>query len=203
MDSQSLPLDLQASLESGFESAVISPDVPANEFLTKEEYVPACPRTLKEAGLHQNDLFPLVLKFLFLHGNQSGGTIARQIKIPFTMLEPALAALKADLLIGHKQSAGVGDYEYELSPKGIEQARLHLSRSTYCGAAPVSLAAYRSSILRQSIKNLKPTFKAVTEALDDLVVTFGVDAGHLATPTVEIANDITHVVFGNRNLHRL
>jgi hypothetical protein len=172
MDSQShLPLDLQASLEGGLESAVISPDVPANDYLTKEEFVPACPKSLKEAGLHQNDLFPLVLKFLFLHGNQAGATIARQIKIPFTMLEPVLASLKADLLIGHKQAAGVGDYQYELSPKGVEQARLHLSRSTYCGAAPVSLAAYKSSILRQSIKNLKPTFESVAKALNDLVVT--------------------------------
>lgn len=171
MDSQTQPLDLQSSLAGGLESAVISPGVPANDFLTKEEYVPACPKTLKEAGLHQNDLFPLVLKFLFLHGNQAGGTIARQIKIPFTMLEPVLAALKADLLIGHKQAAGVGDYQYELSPKGVEQARLHLSRSTYCGAAPVSLAAYKSSILRQSIKNLKPTFGSVSKALNDLVVT--------------------------------
>lgn len=82
-----------------------------------------------------------------------------------------LDALKSDLQIGHKNSAGIDDYEYELSPKGLEQARIHLSRSTYCGAAPVSMAEYRKSILRQSVKNLKPTFQAVAQALSDLEVT--------------------------------
>ena len=170
MDSQS-PLDLHASNTGGLEAAIVAPNVPANDIVTKEEFIPAQPKSLKEAGLHQNDLFPLVLKFLFLHGNQAGGAIARQIKLPFTMIEPVLESLKADLLIGRKNSAGVGDYEYELSPKGVEQARLHLSRSTYCGAAPVGLNQYKSSIHRQSIKNLKPTFDEVSAALSDLVVT--------------------------------
>lgn len=135
------------------------------------EFIPRQPRSLKEAGLHQNDLFPLVLKFLFLHGSQSGGRVASQLKIPSGLLGPVLDSLKSDLLIGHKSSIGVADFEYELSPKGSEQARIHLSRSTYCGAAPVSLAEYRMSILHQSIKNLKPTFQNVARALDDLEVT--------------------------------
>ncbi len=172
MDSQpQSSMDFQTAFTAETEAAVVAPDDSAKQILARDEFVPPQPKSLKEAGLHQNDLFPLVLKFLFLHGNQAGGNIARQIKIPFTLLEPVLASLKADLLIGHKNSAGVGDYEYELSPKGVEQARLHLSRSTYCGAAPVSLAHYKSSILRQSIKNLKPTFKDVASALSDLMVT--------------------------------
>lgn len=112
-----------------------------------------------------------MLKFLFLHGNQSGANVANQVKVPFTLIRPVLDALKSDLQIGHKNSAGIDDYEYELSPKGLEQARIHLSRSTYCGAAPVSMAEYRKSILRQSVKNLKPTFQAVAQALSDLEVT--------------------------------
>lgn len=135
------------------------------------EFVPQEPKSLKDAGLHQNDLFPLVLKFLFLHGNNSGSRIANQIKVPFSLIRPVLDSLKADLLVGHKQSAGVGDFEYELSPKGVEQARIHLSRSTYCGAAPVSLEEYCKSVMRQSIKNLKPSYQDVLEALSDLEVT--------------------------------
>jgi len=135
------------------------------------DFVPRQPNSLLEAGLHRNDLFPLVLKFLFLHGNQSGGRIANQIRVPYGLIIPVLESLKSDMLIGHKSSSGVADYEYELSPKGVEQARIHLSRSTYCGSAPVTLVDYRKSILRQSVKNLKPTFEAVAEALNDLEVT--------------------------------
>jgi len=79
--------------------------------------------------------------------------------------------LKADLLVVLKNSAGIGDYEYELTPKGIEQARIHLSRSTYCGSAPVSIAEYQDSVFRQSIRNLKPNFQDVANALSDLEVT--------------------------------
>jgi predicted ATPase with chaperone activity len=166
-------MDTQSSFTPGH---VEMPVVPSQEktraaYAGTEEFIPRQPGNLKEAGLHQNDIFPLVLKHLFLHGNQSGANIANQIKLPVTVLRNVLDSLKADLLIGHKNAAGVGDYEYELSPKGIEQARIHLSRSTYCGAAPICLAQYRKSIMRQSIKNLRPTFQAVAHALSDLEVT--------------------------------
>ncbi len=148
-----------------------TPTPAAQKVSDGELFVPREPQTLKDAGLHQNDLFPLVLKFLFLHGNNSGARIANQVKVRFSLLRPVLDTLKADLLIGHKQSAGVGDYEYELSPKGVEQARIHLSRSTYCGSAPVGLNEYCKAIMRQSIKNLSPTFEDVANALGDLEVT--------------------------------
>ncbi len=164
-------LDMNATLNDGNPPVFVSGDVSAEQALTMEEFLPAKPKSLKEAGLHQNDLFPLVLKFLFLHGNQSGGKIARQVKLPFELIEPVLVSLKADLLIAHKTAAGsVGDYEYELTPKGVEQARLHLSRSTYCGAAPVSLAHYCAAIEAQSIRRLRPTFQDVAAALKDLIV---------------------------------
>jgi len=134
-------------------------------------FSPRRPTSIEEAGLRLNDLFPLTLKFLFLHGNASGNQIASQIKLPFELITPALEALKADLLVTLKTSAGIGDYEYELTPKGIEQARIHLSRSTYCGAAPVSIADYQDSVFRQSIRNLNPNFQDVANALSDLEVT--------------------------------
>ena len=135
-----------------------------------EEYIPRKPSSLKEAGLHPNDLFPLVLKLLFLHGNKSGMQISNQVKVPFQLLESIMATLKADLLVGHKNSAGVSDYEYELSPKGVEQARLQVKRNSYCGAAPVGVKVYTAAVARQSVKNLKPSFDQVRAALSDMVV---------------------------------
>ena len=60
------------------------------------DFVPRQPNSLLEAGLHRNDLFPLVLKFLFLHGNQSGGRIANQIRVPYGLIIPVLESLKSD-----------------------------------------------------------------------------------------------------------
>jgi hypothetical protein len=152
------------------EFAGLPADAHADSQDLQNEYIPRRPSSLKEAGLQPNDLFPLVLKLLFLHGNKSGMQISHQIKVPFQLLEPIMSSLKADMLVGHKSSAGVSDYEYELSPKGVEQARLHIKRSSYCGAAPVGLEVYNAAVARQSIKNLQPTFAQVREALGDLVI---------------------------------
>ena len=141
-----------------------------NSPLPQDTFIPRQPRTLKQAGLHPNDLYPLVLKFLFLHGANTGGKIANQIKLPFTVVEPVVTQLKADLLISHKSAAGVGDFLFELSPKGVEQAKLALARSTYCGSAGVSISEYVQSVELQSVKNLKPTMEDVEAALSDLTV---------------------------------
>ena len=134
------------------------------------EQVPPAPESLQAAGLHPNDIRPLVLKFLYVQGSQPGGRISRQVRLAHAIVEPILAELKADLLIGHKKSAGVGDFEYELSPKGVEQAKMHLARTTYCGAAPVGIPQYTEAVMRQSIRHLKPTFDDVREATKDLLV---------------------------------
>ena len=141
-----------------------------DNFDPTREQIPQPPESLREAGLHPNDIYPLVLKFLFLHGSQPGSKISQQVKLSFSILEPILASLKADLLVGHKKSAGVGDFEYELSPKGVEQAKLHLSRTSYCGAAPVGILEYKEAVMRQSVRHLKPTFDNVRDALGDLLV---------------------------------
>lgn len=142
----------------------------ADGFDPRVEQIPEPPESLKHAGLHPNDIYPLVLKYLFLHGATNGNRIAKQVKLAFPILEPIMASLKADLLVGHKTSSGVGDYVYELSPKGVEQAKMHLSRTTYCGAAPVGLKQYTEAVKRQSVRHLKPTFEDVRVALEDLLV---------------------------------
>jgi len=174
------PLDVTASLSQlpgnaqlpGNGAAVQAESIPPvmqNAPLTNGEFQPLRPQTLQASGLNFNDLSPLLLKFLFLHGVQSGRRIAEQVKLPFDVVDPILGELKTDLLVSIKSASVVGDYVFELTPKGQEQARLHLERSTYCGAAPVGLTEYRNSVLRQSVKNSRPRFEDVANALQGLV----------------------------------
>ncbi|QEG23428.1 ATP-binding protein [Mariniblastus fucicola] len=134
------------------------------------EYAPPAPTTLESAGLHPNDLYPLVLKFLYLHGQRTGIRIAEQLKLPFHVVEPVIQSLKQDLLIAHKAAAGMSDYSYEIAPAGIEQAKIHLARTSYCGAAPVNIEDYRKAVTAQSLKRLRPTFEDVKRALADLTL---------------------------------
>ena len=165
-------LDLTASLAQptvGL-SANLLQDDNLSKSLPNDQFIPYQPKTLNESGLSEKDLMPLLLKFLFLHGPQSGRQIADQVKLPFEVVEPSLGVLKTELMIGLKSSNLVGDAVFELSPKGIEQAKRCMERSTYCGAAPVELEQFNNGVLRQSVKNAKPTFENVRGAMSDLLV---------------------------------
>ncbi len=136
---------------------------------TTDDFLPLRPHSLKESGLTINDMSPLLLKFLFLHGVQSGRNISDQVKLPFDVVDPLLGELKSDLLVSIKSASVVGDYAFELTPKGVEQAKMHLERCTYCGAAPVSLKEYRNAVLRQSVRNSRPRYDDVAGAMQGLV----------------------------------
>ncbi len=134
------------------------------------EYLPVQPESLEATGLAPKDLFPLILRRLFLYGDQSGYSMAQQLRLPMNFVTPVLQLLKINMLLTHKASAANNDYVYELLPKGAEQARLAIERSTYCGAAPVSIAEYTNSVLRQSLANSKTNIHSVQSALSDLVM---------------------------------
>ena len=167
------PLDVTASLGStsaySNNAAIVTQPSTEPAVTNGDSFVPMRPQSLKESGLTDKDISPLLLRYLFLHGTQSGRGIANQIKLPFDVVDPVLAELKTELLVSIKSASVVGDYVFELTPKGQEQARMHLERSTYCGAAPVSLGEYRNSVRRQSIKNSRPNFDDVLGALRGLV----------------------------------
>ena len=165
------PTNMAAPSADAFISTVPSPpDLQESDeaLAIGGEYAPPAPTSLEDAGLHPNDLYPLVLKTLFLHGQRSGYDIAEQMKLPFAIVEPVLQTMKQDLLIGMKSSAGVSDFTYQITPTGVEQARIHLARTSYCGAAPVNIKAYEKAVSAQSVKQLKPTFDEVKEAFSDL-----------------------------------
>ena len=148
----------------------VLPPQPVAASVHEDRFMPLEPANLGDASLNENLVGTLVLKFLYVRGVFNGRAIAEQIKLPFPIVERVLYSLKNQLLIGYRGAAVGGDYQYELSPKGLEKARNHMEHCTYFGAAPVSVKEYVESIRRQSLKNLCPNFAQVAAALDDLVV---------------------------------
>ena len=144
------------------ETAVVTP--------APDRFVPVRPVSLEQASLNESLVSALVLKFLFVRGVNSGHAICGQIKLPFPVVERVLQAMKNQLLIGYRGASMGGDYQYELTPKGLEQARDLMAHCTYFGAAPVSVPDYVESIKRQSLKNLRPNFQHVSNAMSDLVI---------------------------------
>ncbi len=134
-----------------------------------QTFVPYKPNSLKETHLSENDLFPIILKYLYVRGSQAGRQIASQIKLPFSIVEPLLTELRGRLLIAYRGAAVGGDYEYELTPNGTEHARQFYKVCTYCGSAPVTLNQYIESVYAQTLRTLKPDMQSISEAMSDLV----------------------------------
>ena len=138
--------------------------------LEQKSFVPLKPSTLQETRLSDSLLESLILKTLHNLGVASGRRIADQMKLPFGIVNEMLHALKMQLLVAHKASAAMSDYEYELSQAGFERARRFTEQCTYFGAAPVALEDYLASIEKQSIRNIRPRMPHLRMAFEDLLL---------------------------------
>ena len=135
-----------------------------------KSFVPREPASFQEAGLRGAQVEALVLKFLLNTGGNTGREIAEQIALPFGIVEPLLRSLKMDQLVVYRSGALVGDYVYELTPRGAERARSHAEQSTYFGSAPVPLSEYAASVEAQSCRHQKPQIADVRRTFSSLVL---------------------------------
>ena len=78
--------------------------------------------------------------------------------------------MKGEQFVVHRRSAGVNDYEFELTVPGVERARRLFEQATYFGTAPVSLEDYTRSIVQQAPGRERPTTQSLQKALGDLLV---------------------------------
>lgn len=131
---------------------------------------PIEPQTLEEAGLQEADIEALTLKFLNAYGNNLGRQIAKQIKLPFGIVQGVLNSLKNQMLVSYKSLAVANDYEYELTEIGYEKASRLTDLCSYCGAAPVGFKQYVESVKKQSLRRLKISPKEVKRAFSDLLL---------------------------------
>lgn len=160
----------QASLQNRVAPVPNQPRPTQPTIQGKGEFVPREPESLREAGLREPQIEALVLKFLLNTGGNTGREIAQQLALPFGLMEKLLQSMKLDQLIGYRGASVVGDYLYELAPRGVERARSHATQSTYFGAAPVPLADYVASVEAQSVRHEKPSIGSVKQTLRDLTL---------------------------------
>ena len=133
-------------------------------------FVPIEPESIQAAGLTASEVEALILKFLLARGDAAGRDIAEQVKLPFVLVDELLRQMKNDRLVGHRGSAPMNDYRYELSDVGRERARRYSAYCTYFGSAPVSLGDYIASVHAQSLTNQQPTADHLQQALGDLLL---------------------------------
>lgn len=131
---------------------------------------PPEPESLEHAGLTEGEVESLILKTLLQVNSCTGSQMAASICLPRTMTCVALDRLRDELLIAIKGSAGVHDYNYQLTDAGFQRARRYAEQRNYAGAAPVPLSAYETAIRRQSIQHSKLRLSQLREALSDMTL---------------------------------
>ncbi len=133
-------------------------------------FVPREPESLAAAGLTDSEVEGLILKFLAARGDATGAGIADQIKLPYALVNECLFRLKNTRLIGYRGSAGMNDFEYQITDHGRDTARRLAAQCTYFGAAPVSLEEYVESVHAQGDSMRTPTPDDLARAFEGLVL---------------------------------
>ncbi len=107
--------------------------------------IPLAPSTYQEAGLSLDMLIQLALKTLHFAGELSGVDLARRMGLQFSVIEPAIDALKTQhqLEIGGGSMVGRASYRYRITDAGRQRAALFLETNHYVGVAPVPFDQYQ------------------------------------------------------------
>jgi energy-coupling factor transporter ATP-binding protein EcfA2 len=134
--------------------------------------VPEIPASLQEAGLDVTFLEELVLKHQLFLTEFRLPDLAERVKLPISLLEPVLEKHRSEKLVEVK---GAGSYAktsfvFRLTESGRRKAQEALDQSRYSGPAPVSLAAYREMVRKQTVQGAIGGEEALRKALSSLVV---------------------------------
>lgn len=136
----------------------------------RDEPHPQEPPSVEALGVPVSVIEGLVLKFILNAGAVIGRQIADQIRIPYAVAADLLRRMKVEQLVAHRRSAGVNDFEFELTVTGLDRARRLFEHGTYFGAAPVPLEDYCRSVLAQSPTREPPRAAHLQRALADLSI---------------------------------
>jgi hypothetical protein len=111
--------------------------------------MPVAPTSMEESGLTLDMLTQLTLKTLHFSGELSGAELGKRLGLSFSVVSPALEALKAQRHIQIMGGAMVGraSYVYRITDSGRERAALFLDSNHYVGFAPVPFDQYRQYML--------------------------------------------------------
>ena len=159
------PGELAAELNGDHSAHEIPHDAPAA--------IAPPPRShLRQTGLSLGTISELILKQLYLQGNLLGIQFARQMRLPFTVVEEGLKFLKEDKCIEVASGDLVGpvSYRFNLTDLGRKRAREAFEQCRYVGPAPVPLDAYVPQCRRQTVTGTECSPEALQRAFGNLII---------------------------------
>ncbi len=133
---------------------------------------PRSPATLADTGLHLAQLSDLVLKQMYLQGTIQGSDISRTTRLPFSIVDEALRALRDQKCVEVASGDMVGRvaYRFALTDLGRTRARESFENCRYVGPAPVPLERYIEQCRLQPVTGTSCNPAALRSAFKDFVI---------------------------------
>lgn len=126
---------------------------PGPDELALAAVLPRQPKGVRDTGLEPRLVTELVVKALHASGKTPLPALSARLKLPVSVLREVLNVLMAEQQV---EVAWCGDsdidVQYQLTAPGHKSALDFLAQSRYLGPAPVPLAAYKSVVERQSLR---------------------------------------------------
>jgi energy-coupling factor transporter ATP-binding protein EcfA2 len=135
-------------------------------------FLPAEPQTIAETGLNRTFLSEHLLRLLYNKGRMTGRELADFMCLYYRIVDELLQDLRKVEQIDIIGQRGFGDsnFEYALTPRGMEAAQQAMRKVQYVGPTPVPIDAWIASVKAQTVKNVKVTRKNIRDAFDGLVM---------------------------------
>ena len=134
-----------------------------NRFWPKE------PETMYESGISAASLEEIIAKFLLAIGEATIRDVAKQVAMPFKLVEEIIVRMKQEQQLTFIDSQ-MNDYVCKLTDIGRDRARRYSDFCSYFGAAPVAFRDYVKSVNAQTINDQSPSEEDLARAFSDLLI---------------------------------
>jgi predicted ATPase with chaperone activity len=133
---------------------------------------PSAPENLKQTGLSLGFLNDLILRTLYTRGGMLGLDLARQLCLPFKVIQESLTFLKQEkaLEVLGGDLIGSVSYRFNLTELGRRRAQDAMQMCAYVGPAPVPLEDYVEQVYRQAVTAIDVSPDALRASLSHLVI---------------------------------
>lgn len=170
---------LQKAIErQRFHGARIGHNLVALGFIKPEELntfleaYPSASKTIEQTGLDLSFITDLVMKHILFMGEFRLSDISENIKLPISILDAAIEALRREKFIEIKGATDYAKstYNFTITGQGKNRAAELLEICRYVGPAPVPLDEYKRMVELQTIRNIVVSEEVVKKAFSYLIL---------------------------------
>src|SRR6266545_2792329 len=135
-------------------------------------FTPRQPETIDVTGLNRTFLHEHMLRIIYNKSRVTGMELSDEMKLPYGILDVLLKELRGQEMIDIAGQRGYGDinYEYILTPRGIQGASDALLKTMYSGPCPVTLDDWIKSVTAQTVRDVIVMRRNIREAFQGLVI---------------------------------